>query len=558
MSTAAVFAMYSSPFKSIVVLFSGGEFVRSRKADSKRLPRGAAALTAARFSASTTIEEEEEKEEQMKDLKFDQKGIVSDAGVYKTKEEKMFLQNAIQLKGGKNALILGIETSCDDTACAIVTKSGFVVSEAIKSQVSIHENWGGVVPTLAKEAHQNAIDDVVEECLRKAGVTDIGKQVSAVAVTVGPGLSMCLRVGVRKAQKISGEYGIPIVPVHHMEAHCLVARVKEEEWNSSREEEEEEENGVAKFPFVALLVSGGHNVLLKVEGVGRYTILGQTLDDAIGEAYDKTARLLGLPVGGGGGPALEKLAKEYEEIVLEPRREQARKEIEQEAHITDEVFEKIVRKKVKNPIRFTVPLRKRKTCDFSFAGLKTNVRLAIEKHLGAVVDESKPEQKVLPSENWDGIENRETRAAIAHAFQTAAVTHLEDRVSRALEWVESDGVSPTCLVVAGGVASNQKIRKSLLQIGSNHSIDVVFPKPSWCTDNGVMVAWAGIERLNLALGVEKPVPRNSEAVRKDEKDRDVQVRLKPRWPLGEMDERAIGEVKSSKVSKMARPLGSSD
>ena len=494
----------------------------------------------------------------MKDLRIDQKGIVSDAGVYETKEEKMFLKNSIQLKGGKNALILGIETSCDDTACAIVTKSGHVVSEVIKSQVSIHENWGGVVPTLAKEAHQNAIDDVVEECLRKAGVTDIGKQVSAVAVTVGPGLSMCLRVGVRKAQKISGEYGIPIVPVHHMEAHCLVARVKEEEWNANSEEEEEEENGVAKFPFVALLVSGGHNVLLKVEGVGRYTILGQTLDDAIGEAYDKTARLLGLPVGGGGGPALEKLAKEYEEIVLEPRREQCRKEIEQDAHITDEVFEKIVRKKVKNPIRFTVPLRKRKTCDFSFAGLKTNVRLAIEKHLGAVVDESKPEQKVLPSENWDGIENRETRAAIAHAFQTAAVTHLEDRVSRALEWVESDGVSPTCLVVAGGVASNQKIRKSLLQIGSNHSIDVVFPKPSWCTDNGVMVAWAGIERLNLALGVEKPVPRNSEAFAKDEKDRDVQVRLKPRWPLGEMDERAIGEVKSSKVAKMARPLGSSD
>ena len=161
---------------------------------------------------------------------------------------------------------------------------------------------------------------------------------------------------------------------------------------------------------------------------------------------------------------------------------------------------------MKNPIRFTVPLRKRKTCDFSFAGLKTNVRLAIEKHLGAVVDESKPEQKVLPSENWDGIENRETRAAIAHAFQTAAVTHLEDRVSRALEWVESDGVSPTCLVVAGGVASNQKIRKKLLQIGANHSIDVVFPKPSWCTDNGVMVAWAGIERLNLALGRGKTRP----------------------------------------------------
>ena len=183
------------------------------------------------------------------------------------------------------------------------------------------------------------------------------------AVTVGPGLSMCLRVGVRKAQKISGEHGIPIVPVHHMEAHCLVARVKEEEWNSESVEIANK-NEVAKFPFVALLVSGGHNVLLKVEGVGKYTILGQTLDDAIGEAYDKTARLLGLPVGGGGGPALEKLAKSTKRR-FGTALEQARNETEQEDHITDDVRENHP-KKVKNPIRF-VPLRKRKTCDFSFA-----------------------------------------------------------------------------------------------------------------------------------------------------------------------------------------------
>jgi len=478
----------------------------------------------------------------------DKKAILSDGGVFETEDDKLRLKSLPE-----NAFILGIETSCDDTAAAIVTKSGHVVSQAIRSQVSIHEEWGGVVPTLAKEAHQIAIDDVVKECLSKAKVTDIGRQVSAVAVTVGPGLSMCLRVGVRKAQKISGEHGIPIVPVHHMEAHCLVARVKEEEWNSESVEIANK-NEVAKFPFVALLVSGGHNVLLKVEGVGKYTILGQTLDDAIGEAYDKTARLLGLPVGGGGGPTLEKLAKEYEETVLEPRREQARNETEQEDHITDEVFEKIIQKKVKNPIRFTVPLRKRKTCDFSFAGLKTNVRLAIEKHLGTIIDESKPEQKSLPSEDWNGVENRETRAAIAHAFQTAAVTHLEDRVERALEWVKSDGVTPTCLVVAGGVAANQKVRNSLLQIGSSHSLDVIFPKPSWCTDNGVMVAWAGIERLNLALGIEKPVPKDAEAYVKDELDREVEVNLKPRWPLGEMDGRAIGEVKSSKVAKMSEPL----
>ena len=447
----------------------------------------------------------------------------------------------------ENALILGIETSCDDTGCAIVTKSGKVISQSLKSQVSIHEKWGGVVPTLAQEAHKNAIDDCVKEALdlARCKIEDL----SAVAVTVGPGLAMCLRVGVRKAQKISAMAGIPIVPVHHMEAHCLVARVKddekENEGGSARAEE------VAKFPFVALLVSGGHNVLLKVEGVGKYTILGQTLDDAIGEAYDKTARILGLPVGGGGGPALEALAKEYEIDVLEKLREKARAEIERDDDVTDEIFEKIVQKKVKNPIKFTVPLKQRKTCDFSFAGLKTNVRMAIEKNLGTIDEQTK--QFVLPSEDWDGIENREMRASIAHAFQDAAVKHLEDRVDRAIRWVKDDGLEPTCLVVAGGVAANQKIRKSLSRIAESHSIITVFPKPAWCTDNGVMVAWAGVERLNLGL-CEKPVSKSSDAWIKSEHDRDCDVHLKPRWPLGDLDVRATSDVRSMKVAKISLPL----
>ena len=188
-----------------------------------------------------------------------------------------------------DTLILGIETSCDDTAAAVVTGDGRVLGEAKTSQDAIHAPWGGVVPNLAQEAHKAAIDDVVSTALRNARVDAC--QLDAVAVTVGPGLSMCLRVGVCAAQDLCAAHEIPIVPVHHMEAHGLVARL------SGGTE-------LVRFPFLALLVSGGHNQLILTRGVGDHVILGSTLDDALGEAYDKTARLLGLDVGGGGGPAV--------------------------------------------------------------------------------------------------------------------------------------------------------------------------------------------------------------------------------------------------------------
>ena len=189
-----------------------------------------------------------------------------------------------------DTLILGIETSCDDTGAAVVTGDGRVLGEAKTSQDAIHAPWGGVVPNLAQEAHKAAIDDVVTTALRNAGVD--ASRLDAVAVTVGPGLSMCLRVGVVAAQDVCAAHNIPIVPVHHMEAHGLVARLA---GGTDR----------VRFPFLALLVSGGHNQLILTRGVGDHVILGSTLDDALGEAYDKTARLLGLDVGGGGGPRRE-------------------------------------------------------------------------------------------------------------------------------------------------------------------------------------------------------------------------------------------------------------
>ena len=204
------------------------------------------------------------------------------------------LEDGARRRVDASTVVLGIETSCDDTAAAVVRGDGVVLGEAIASQAVIHGPWGGVVPNLARAAHEEAIDDVVERALRDAGVE--ASELSAVAVTCGPGLSMCLRVGVRKAQRMSAEHGLPIAPVHHVEAHALVSRLCA---GTER----------VKFPFLALLVSGGHNLLITARGVGDYTILGTTLDDALGEAYDKTARLLGLPVGGGGGPALEKLPR---------------------------------------------------------------------------------------------------------------------------------------------------------------------------------------------------------------------------------------------------------
>ena len=457
---------------------------------------------------------------------------------------------------GARTVILGIETSCDDTGAAVVTGDGRVLGEALASQGEIHARWGGVVPNLAREAHESAIDDVVARALAAANVSP--ENLSAVAVTVGPGLSMCLRVGVVKAQDLCHEHGLPIVPVHHMEAHALVARVGDGATaNESNDDAADADADVdddvddalvrAPFPFLALLVSGGHNQLILARAVGEYRVLGGALDDALGEAYDKTARLLGLDVGGGGGPALEALARRGDPKAY----------------------------------RFPVPLRRRKDCDFSYAGLKTAVRLAIERDLGKPADgdafararglsdgnDASAGDAEDPSFSAEETARRDAvRADIAASFQAAAVKHLEERTRRAIAWAreslandtkaEPSGGNLSCVVVAGGVAANATVRATLGAVASEAGLPLVLPPPRWCTDNGVMVAWAGVERFALGLAEEAPSAEQVSTPTEEEPGRKTrrEVPLLPRWPLGTKDARATGEVKSSKTARIAPPL----
>jgi N6-L-threonylcarbamoyladenine synthase len=391
-------------------------------------------------------------------------------------------------------LILGIESSCDDTGVAVVSTSGRVLGESLATQTEIHAAWGGVVPKLAQEAHEAAIDSCVAEALTKAGITP--KDLDAVAVTIGPGLSLCLRVGVLKAREVAATYKLPVIPVHHMEAHALVARLSASNSESSP----------VQFPFLCVLVSGGHNLLMIVEGVGRYIQLGTTLDDALGEAYDKVARLLGLELKPSGGAALEALALEGDPSVF----------------------------------TFTTPLQKHKTCDFSYAGLKTGVRMKIEAALGGV-------DLPIPTAEEDPV-GRKIRADIAASFQTVAVRHLEERCRRALQWAGESHPDIKHVVVAGGVASNKYLRGRLTAVAEEGGFELVCPPPRLCTDNGVMVGWAGVERFNLNLGIEAPPPSVVPA-------EGEWVDLRPRWPLTDRkDERSIEAPRSAKKKNIFESL----
>ena len=329
--------------------------------------------------------------------------------------------------------VLGIESSCDDTGAAVVRSDGVILGEALASQSHIHEEWGGIVPGLAKSAHEENIDRVIDDALKKAETTL--EEIDAIGVTVGPGLELCLRVGSEKARQLATDFNKPFVGVHHLEAHILMARIENQK--------------DLEFPFLALLVSGGHCQLLKCIGIGRYSVIGGTLDDSLGECYDKTARLLGLPVGGGGGPALEALAKDGNATA----------------------------------ISLTIPLQKRQDCDFSYAGLKTNIRraaekLALERGVESVLELS-----------------REDKADLAASFQNTAIIHLEQRLKRAIKLMEKDKINT--LAVVGGVAANQELRRRLQNICVQSKWSMVVPPPRLCTDQGAMASWAAIERLRL-------------------------------------------------------------
>jgi N6-L-threonylcarbamoyladenine synthase len=353
----------------------------------------------------------------------------------------------------------------------------------LASQAGIHEQWGGVVPKLAQEAHQKAIDSTVDKALELAKIEP--SKLTAVAVTCGPGLGLCLEVGVRKALKIAAEYRIPVIRVHHMEAHALVAKLPKPSTSSSSSEPSKDAESNLAFPFLTVLVSGGHNLTVLTKGLGDHTILGRSLDDSIGEAFDKTARLLGI-TSIPGGPALEKLAaKGNPDVYPLPK------------PLTNS----------KDPVLRT-------GCDFSFAGLKTSVRTLIERELSEEAKETMEEDDV-----------EEVRANIAAAFQFAAVRHLHERVNRAVRVTLQSNPDIKSMVVAGGVAANKAVRESVLSIAKEHKIELDVPPPRLCVDNGVMIAWCGL--LRFALGLWEDPPSSTEAS-------ELFVEIRPRWPIGDM------------------------
>jgi N6-L-threonylcarbamoyladenine synthase len=319
------------------------------------------------------------------------------------------------------SLVLGIESSCDETAVALVRGDRTIVAQRIASQDESHRPFGGVVPELAARAHAERLTPMVEEVLAEAGVS-LG-DVDSIAATAGPGLIGGVMVGLVTGKALAWAAGKPLLAINHLEGHALSPRLAD---------------ASLQFPYLLLLVSGGHCQLLGVEGVGRYRRLATTIDDAIGEAFDKTAKILGL--GFPGGPAVERAAR------------------------------------VGNPKRFALPrpLLGSDEPHFSFAGLKS----AVLRQWAALSDKSAYE-----------------RDDLAAGFQTAATDCLVDRTAKAMHMFPQ----ATALVVAGGVASNQHIRGALAALAASQSLAFVAP-PLWlCTDNAAMIAWAGCDRL--ALGV---------------------------------------------------------
>jgi N6-L-threonylcarbamoyladenine synthase len=323
--------------------------------------------------------------------------------------------------------VLGIETSCDETGVAVYDSHAGLLAHALYSQVALHAEYGGVVPELASRDHVRRTLPLIRQVMKASGTNP--EQIDGVAFTAGPGLIGALLVGASIGRSLAWGWGVPAVAVHHMEGHLLAPML---------------EPDPPEFPFVALLVSGGHTQLVEVTGVGRYQLLGESLDDAVGEAFDKTAKLLGLPYPG--GPALEKLASQGD------------------------------------PERFTFPrpMTDRPGLDFSFSGIKT---FAVNTLKAAAGDD-------------------QCRADIARAFQDAIVDTLVIKCRRALHHT---GMSQ--LIVAGGVSANSALRLALERMANKEAARVYFPRPEFCTDNGAMIAFAGCLRLQAGETTETIIAR---------------------------------------------------
>ncbi|WP_457642819.1 tRNA (adenosine(37)-N6)-threonylcarbamoyltransferase complex transferase subunit TsaD [Persephonella sp.] len=310
-------------------------------------------------------------------------------------------------------IVMGIETSCDDTGVSLYSPKKGILSNVVSSQVKLHADWGGVYPDLAAREHTRNLIPVVDKALKEADVSL--QEVDAVAATVAPGLIVSLVVGISSAKALSWSLKKPLVPVHHIESHIFAVFLQEE----------------IEFPFLSLVVSGGHTELYIINGFENYIYLGGTLDDAVGEAYDKVARMLGL--GYPGGPIIDKLAKEGKEVIKFPR--------------------PLLGDRGKN--RF----------NFSFSGLKSAVLREVEKGIYRKGD-------------------------IAHSFQEAVVDIL---VGKTVDAVKEFNIKR--LVVSGGVSANSRLRERFTEESEKHGFNVYFPPLYLCTDNGAMVAYTGYRRL---------------------------------------------------------------
>lgn len=316
--------------------------------------------------------------------------------------------------------ILGIETSCDETGVAIYDEEKGLIANQLHTQIALHADYGGVVPELASRDHIRKLAPLLQAALQEAHLT--AKDIDGIAYTSGPGLVGALLVGSTVARSLAYAWNIPAIGVHHMEGHLLAPMLEE---------------NPPHFPFVALLVSGGHTQLVRVDGVGRYELLGESIDDAAGEAFDKTAKLLGLDYPG--GAALARLAL----------------------------------KGMPNRFAFPRPMTDRPGLDFSFSGLKTfaaNTLHQVMQEEGELTEQSK--------------------ADIAYAFQEAVVDTLAIKCKRALK---QTGLKR--LVIAGGVSANKQLRQTLADLMQQLGGEVFYPQPQFCTDNGAMIAYAGFLRL---------------------------------------------------------------
>jgi N6-L-threonylcarbamoyladenine synthase len=332
-------------------------------------------------------------------------------------------------------LVLGIETTCDETAAAVVERqsdgSGRILSNIVRSQTEEHAAFGGVVPEIAARAHVDVLDTIIDAAMKQAGIGFA--ELSAVAAAAGPGLIGGVIVGLTTAKAIAMVHDTPLVAVNHLEAHALTPRL----------------TCALAFPYCLFLASGGHTQIVAVVGVGKYVRLGTTVDDAMGEAFDKVAKMLGLPYPG--GPEVERAASGGD-----PKR-----------------------------FAFPRPMLGRPDANFSLSGLKTAVRNEASR--------------------LDSLERKDVSDLCA-SFQAAVLESTADRLSVGLRLFHQQFGPPRALVAAGGVAANQAIRGALQAVADKAQTTLIIPPPALCTDNGAMIAWAGAERLALGLTDEMDAP----------------------------------------------------